>query len=144
MQGVFSVAVDPRITILLDLYGELLTEKERTALEYYYNDDLSLKEIADNEAAERRSRKELGYGLDERETISRQGVRDTIKRAEAKLIDWESKLHLSERAARVNEAVDLIISKAREISDCNIKHGCYREINDAATEIISAANGLYE
>ena len=138
------MAVDPRITILLDLYGELLTEKERTALEYYYNDDLSLKEIADNEAAERRSRKELGYGLDERETISRQGVRDTIKRAEAKLIDWESKLHLSERAARVNEAVDLIISKAREISDCNIKHGCYREINDAATEIISAANGLYE
>lgn len=138
------MAVDPRITILLDLYGELLTEKERTALEYYYNDDLSLKEIADNEAAERRSRKEMGYGLDERETISRQGVRDTIKRAEAKLIDWESKLHLSERALRVNEAVDRIISKAKEISDCNIRHGCYREINDAATEIISAANGLYE
>jgi len=138
------MAVDPRITILLDLYGELLTDKERSALEYYYNDDLSLKEIADNEAAERRSRREMGYGLDERETISRQGVRDTIKRAEAKLIDWESKLHLSERAMRINEAVDIIINKAKEISDCNIRHGCYREINDAATEIISAANGLYE
>lgn len=138
------MAVDPRITILLDLYGELLTDKERTALEYYYNDDLSLKEIADNEAAERRNRKEMGYGLDERETISRQGVRDTIKRAEAKLLDWESKLHLSERAARVNQAVDMIINKAKEISDCNIRHGCYREINDAATEIISAANSLYE
>ncbi len=138
------MAVDPRITILLDLYGELLTEKERSALDYYYNDDLSLKEIAENEAAERRTRKELGYGLDERETISRQGVRDTIKRAEAKLLDWESKLHLSERAMRINAAVDMIINKAKEISDCNIRHGCYREINDAATEIISAANGLYE
>jgi len=138
------MAVDPRITILLDLYGELLTEKERSALDYYYNDDLSLKEIADNEAAERRSRKELGVGLDERDTISRQGVRDTIKRAEAKLLDWEEKLHLSERAMRVNAAVDMIIAKAKEISDCNIKHGCYREINDAATEIISAANSLYE
>ncbi len=138
------MAVDPRITILLDLYGELLTEKERSALEYYYNDDLSLKEIADNEAAERRSRKERGVGLDERETISRQGVRDTIKRAEAKLLDWESKLHLSERAARVNAAVDRIIGKAKEVSDCNIQHGCYREINDAVTEIISAANSLYE
>ncbi len=138
------MAVDPRITILLDLYGELLTEKERSALEFYYNDDLSLKEIADNEAAVRRSRKEMGYGLDERDTITRQGVRDTIKRAEAKLLDWDSKLHLSERAERINEAVDLIMNKAREISDFNIRHGCHREINDAATEIMSAANGLYE
>lgn len=138
------MAVDPRITMLLDLYGELLTEKERSTLEYYYNDDLSLKEIADNEAAARRSRKELGYGLEERDSISRQGVRDTIKRAEAKLEDWEAKLHLTERAKRVNEALDLIITKAREIRDSNILHGCYREINDATTEIISTANGLYE
>ncbi len=138
------MAVDPKITILLDLYGELLTEKERSTLEYYYNDDLSLKEIADNETAERRSRKEMGYGLDERDTISRQGVRDTIKRAEAKLLDWDSKLHLSERSERINETVDLIMKKAKEISDFNIRYGCHREINDAVTEIISAANGLYE
>ena len=138
------MAVDPKISILLDLYGELLTEKERSTLEFYYNDDLSLKEIADNETAVRRSRKEMGYGLDERDTISRQGVRDTIKRAEAKLLEWDSKLHLSERADRINEAVDIIMKKAAEIRDMNIRYGCYREINDAVTEILSAANGLYE
>lgn len=138
------MAVDPKISILLDLYGDLLTEKERSTLEFYYNDDLSLKEIADNETAHRRSRKEMGLDLDERDTISRQGVRDTIKRAEAKLIEWDSKLHLSERAERINEAVDLIMKKATEIRDVNIRYGCYREINDAVTEILSAANGLYE
>lgn len=138
------MAVDPNITILFDLYGELLTEKERSTLDYYYNDDLSLKEIADNEAAARLQKKEKGYALDEKDTITRQGVRDTIKRAEAKLLLWESKLHLSERAARVNEIVDVIIAKASEVSDCNIKHGCYREINDAATTIITMANRLYE
>ena len=39
------MAKDMRITLLLDFYGELLTEKQREALELYYNDDLSLGEI---------------------------------------------------------------------------------------------------
>ena len=78
---VIFVAVDPIITILLDLYGELLTKKERDALDLYYNEDLSLKEIADNETDARRIRRELEGDSGERETISRQGVRDTIKRA---------------------------------------------------------------
>lgn len=46
------------VSILLDFYGAMLTEKQREAEEYYYNDDLSLSEIADNQG------------------ISRQGVRD--------------------------------------------------------------------
>ena len=49
------------ITLLLDFYGDLLTEKQRTFISYYYNDDLSLAEIAANEG------------------ITRQGVRDAIK-----------------------------------------------------------------
>ena len=55
------------VSILLDFYGAMLTEKQREAVEYYYNDDLSLSEIADNQG------------------ISRQGVRDAINRAEALL-----------------------------------------------------------
>ena len=46
------------ISILLDLYGETLTEKQRSYLDCYYNNDLSLSEIAENEG------------------ITRQGVRD--------------------------------------------------------------------
>ena len=59
------MAKDLGITILLDFYGDMLTEKQRDFLGYYYNDDLSLSEIAENEG------------------ITRQGVRDSIKRAEA-------------------------------------------------------------
>lgn len=139
------MAINPNITILLDLYGEMLTEKERNTLDYYYNEDLSLKEIADNESIERRERRDSGYGTpNERETISRQGVRDTIKRAEAKLLDWESKLHLLEKAQMNKLVLDEICAKAKEISDCNIKHECLKDINDAVSAIISLAHDIYE
>ena len=59
------MAKNLEIAVLLDLYGDMLTEKQRDFLGYYYNDDLSLSEIAENEG------------------ITRQGVRDAIKRAEA-------------------------------------------------------------
>ena len=64
------------ITLLLDFYGDLLTEKQRTFISYYYNDDLSLAEIAANEG------------------ITRQGVRDAIKRAESQLVNMENRLGL--------------------------------------------------
>lgn len=66
-------------SLLLDFYGELLTDKVRYATEMYYNDDLSLSEIADD----------MG--------ITRQGVRDLIKRAEANLQSFEEKLGLHKR-----------------------------------------------
>lgn len=55
---------DLSIAVLLDFYGDLLTEKQARAIDLYYNEDLSLAEIAEP----------LG--------ISRQGVRDSIKRGE--------------------------------------------------------------
>lgn len=64
---------------LLDFYGEVLPERKREVLGYYYNDDLSLAEIA----------AEL--------SISRQGVRDIIKKAEEELTFLEEKLHLAEK-----------------------------------------------
>ena len=53
-----------RMTMLFDFYGELLTDRQKEFYDLYYNEDLSLSEIAEN------------YG------ISRQGVRDVIVRAE--------------------------------------------------------------
>ena len=54
-----------RMTMLFDFYGELLTERQKEFFDLYYNEDLSLSEIAENNG------------------ISRQGVRDVIVRAEA-------------------------------------------------------------
>ncbi len=62
---------DLSISALLDFYGPFLSEKQRNLLHHYYNEDLSLSEIAENEA------------------ITRQGVRDLIKRGEQQLKRYE-------------------------------------------------------
>ena len=67
------------IGYLLDFYGDVLSERKRTVLDYYYNDDLSLAEIAE----------EIG--------ISRQGVRELIKKAGEELMFYEEKLGLAKR-----------------------------------------------
>lgn len=61
------------MTLLFDYYGELLTEKQKTCFDLYYNQDLSLSEIAE----------EAG--------ITRQGVHDTLARAESVLRNMEDK-----------------------------------------------------
>ena len=66
------------VAVLLDFYGAMLTDKQRDAIDLYYNQDLSLSEIA------------------ELQNITRQGVRDSIKRGEVFLYDLEDKLHMFE------------------------------------------------
>lgn len=88
------MANNVEITILLDFYGEMLTEKQRDFLSYYYNDDLSLSEIAENEG------------------ISRQGVRDAIKRAETLLYDMESKLGFAKKLSDIKGTLVQIIDCA--------------------------------
>ena len=65
------------IGYLLDFYGELLPERKRSTMDMYYNEDFSLAEIAE----------QMG--------ISRQGVRDIIKKCEEELIFYEEKLGLA-------------------------------------------------
>ncbi len=114
------------ITMLLDLYGETLTAKQRDYLNYYYNDDLSLSEIAENEG------------------ITRQGVRDSIKRAETLLLDMESKLHFSKKITEMQNGLDSIIQCAEDINEYNLSHGLSREINDITVKIKSIALSLTE
>lgn len=71
----------------MDFYGQLLTEKQFDSLDLYYNQDLSLSEIAE----------EMG--------ISRQGVRDSIKRGEKQLFELEQKLGLVQRFLQINHQV---------------------------------------
>ena len=83
---------------LLDFYGELLSDRKRSALDMYYNEDYSLSEIAD----------EVG--------ISRQGVRNVIKKAESELFFYEEKLGLAEKLLTVEKYSESLCRLAEERS----------------------------
>ena len=91
------MAKNLEISNLLDFYGDVLTEKQRDVLEQYYNDDLSLAEIAEN------------FG------ITRQGVRDVIVRAEGILSDLEDKTGLIKRFHAMQKQLQEIEQAAGEI-----------------------------
>ena len=78
------------ISVLIDNYGVLLTEKQRLIMEYYFNDDLSLAEIAENEG------------------ITRQGVLDIIKRCKQTLFEYEEKLQLVSKIGILKEKINLL------------------------------------
>ena len=118
------MAKDYSIAFLLDFYGELLTEKQREFLEYYYNEDLSLAEIALNEG------------------ISRQGVRDAIKRAEKQLLEMEESLCLARRFGDMKTGLEQIMAYANEVHEQNKRCGLSREINEAAAQISATAQRL--
>ena len=79
------MAKNLEISMLLDFYGEMLTDKQREVVSLYYNEDLSLAEIASIAQ------------------ITRQGVRDSIKRGEATLIDMEERLKLAAKFRQMEE-----------------------------------------
>lgn len=87
------------IIMLFDFYRNILTEKQIEVVDLYYNEDLSLAEIS------------------EHLNITRQGVRDNIKRAENILIDMEDKLHLVEKHNRIMNAVNGISKEINEMQE---------------------------
>ena len=110
--------------LLLDFYGDMLTEKQRDFISFYYNDDLSLAEIAEN----------VG--------ITRQGVRDAIKRAESQLIEMEERVGFVARFEQIKAGLSKISKKAGRINEENLKCGLSREINDLTVEIQSLCADL--
>jgi len=109
------------ISVLLDFYGDMLTEKQREVAEFYYNEDLSLAEIAEHSG------------------ITRQGVRDSIKRAEFQLLEYEEKLGLYSRFVKIQSGLDKIIKTADEL---HIYLSQNSEASEKIQEIISIANDL--
>ena len=79
----------------------MLTDKQQEVMEQYYNDDLSLAEIAAN----------LG--------ITRQGVRDSIKRGEGILLELEQKVGFAGRYRAVSEGLAQLQKLARNIRFVN-------------------------
>ena len=92
-----------RMTMLYDFYGELLTDRQKEFYQLYYDDDLSLSEIAEN------------YG------ISRQGVRDVIVRAENYMTEIEDKTGLVKRFMHYVPHVEAIEQASDEIRQMNVR-----------------------
>ena len=90
------------ISLLFDFYGELLTEKQKNIMDLYFNNDLSLSEIA------------------EINNTSRQATHDTIKTCEKMLLVYEEKLKLSNKDHKLKETLRLIISELDNLQ-INIK-----------------------
>ena len=84
------------IGYLLDFYGDLLSDRKRSVMEMYYNEDLSRAEIA----------QEIG--------ISRQGVHETIKKSEDELLFYEEKLGLAKRLLQVEKYADKLVKLSAE------------------------------
>ena len=82
-----------KISILLDIYGKMLTEKQYSLLDDYYNNDLSLSEIAENEQ------------------ITRQAVRDNLKKGENNLFEYEEKLGFMKKTLEKEEKINEILSE---------------------------------
>ena len=114
------------IADLLDLYGDMLTEKQKDVMELYYDQDLSLAEIA------------------EHEEITRQGVRDSIKRGEAYLLELEEKLHFAEKFKRLVEVTDEITARCNEIERINRGFTFSQSIDENAKTVRQLLNGYLD
>ena len=106
------------ISMLWQIYGELLTEKQREYIDYYYNEDLSLAEIAQNDG------------------ITRQGVRDIIKKGEKKLFEYEEKLMFMKRTLNQEKRIEKVLLELtkiqKEYSDkqvANVLENIKKELN---------------
>ena len=106
------MAKNLEISILLDYYGQMLTEKQLEVAQLYYNEDLSLAEIA------------------QLANITRQGVRDSIVRAENTLREMEDKLRLVARYGRIPSLMAKLKDAAETIQLLNESR--YRNVEIAA------------
>ncbi len=88
--------------LLFDFYGEVLTEKQKELFDLYYNEDLSLAEISEH----------IG--------ITRQGVRDSIVRAEHTLRDMEKKLGLVSRYGKIDSIVSSMLDDVHRLRIINL------------------------
>ena len=115
-----------QISFLLDFYGELLSPRQREITDSYYNNDLSLGEISANTG------------------ITRQAVRDIVKRTELALFEMEEKLGLCSRFESMQSGLAKIEEHARTIQAYNKTKYQDEIVSDNITQILSTANNLQE
>ena len=84
------------ISILLEIYGNLLTEKQKEYMNYYYNEDLSLSEIAENDG------------------ITRQAVMRILQKSSKKLEEYEQKLQIMEKQKQIKKNIEQLRKDLKE------------------------------
>lgn len=111
-----------KVGLLYSFYRNMLTPRQRDCIELYYNDDLSLSEISEDMK------------------ITRQGVRDNIKRAEKQLFDIEEKLGLVKKFLDIKggiERIDDIISDIEKSPNiATLSNDIKLKINEILTIVI--------
>lgn len=86
-----------KISMLNEIYGKLLTQKQNEIIEDYYNQDLSLSEIAENNE------------------ITRQAVRDILKKGEKKLLEYEEKLMIMKKTREKQKKLEKVLVEITKI-----------------------------
>lgn len=106
-----------RVSMLCQIYGELLTEKQLEVLTDYYNSDLSLSEIAENN------------------NITRQAVRDIIKKGENKLFELEEKLQIMEKMMKQEKLLQEVLSELGKIQEVSSDKKIEKILNHVRKEL---------
>lgn len=117
------------ITMMFDYYGKLLTKREYDVIDKYYNEDLSLNEIA------------------QICNISKQAVSDSLKRAENKLNEYEQKLGLIEKSKKsqyfLRKIRDDLFSLSPDIKSKEIEN-IIKEIGDFLNDLEDVENDIWK
>ena len=106
------------VSILCQIYGKLLTNKQYEFIDDYYNNDLSLSEIAENN------------------NITRQAVRDIIKKGESKLFEYEEKLLIMKKMRDQEKQIQVIIEELNKIKDTSSDKKIEKILSNVTKELI--------
>ena len=106
-----------KVSMLCEVYGNLLTKKQLSILQDYYDKDLSLSEIAQNQE------------------ITRQAVRDIIKKGENKLFELEEKLSVMDRMLKQDKKIQQILEELCKIQNSSSDKKIEKILNNVTKEL---------
>ena len=116
-EEVIIVEKKVKISMLCQIYGKLLTEKQLEILSDYYNNDLSLSEIAENNH------------------ITRQAVSDIIKKGENKLFELEEKLLFMEKTMKQEKLLQEVLNELSKIQEASSDKKVEKILNHVRKEL---------